>query len=428
VEQLETDRINLNERIAAQRQLLQTRREEVEQAQGLINQLNAELASLAQPAQAADLENRITVYDEDAAHWQAVADGLSDAPTYLEAERAALAELNDPRSEQTRFRGIADQRPGVETEQQRLEYAKAALEGRHQKQEQALQAYAGLEQVLAEVNECLEQNKKTYQAYLANQKTASVHVQRLEFLETIRGQHTAQTALCAKLDTEWQAAQARYDAEQHAQLRNEIEQLGHEIARLDAQLDEWHRRHNELESEILQLRQQQVILDASRQELARLNHLAEVLKFVREGIRQAGPQVVRQRVKAISHSADRIFQDIIEAPSLRLSWDETYAIKVFCRREERLFNQLSGGEQMAAAIAVRLALMIQMSDLRILFLDEPTANLDDTRRDKLADRITSLEGLQQIFVITHDDAFRRDTHHFIQVSKQDGVSIVQVGG
>ena len=38
---------------------------------------------------------------------------------------------------------------------------------------------------------------------------------------------------------------------------------------------------------------------------------------------------------------------------------------------------------MAAAVAVRLALLMQMSDLRILFLDEPTANLDDKRRDQV---------------------------------------------
>jgi exonuclease SbcC len=79
---------------------------------------------------------------------------------------------------------------------------------------------------------------------------------------------------------------------------------------------------------------------------------------------------------------------------------------------------------MAASIAVRLALLLHMSDsnIRWLFLDEPTANMDDKRRDKLADRITRLDQLDQIFVITHDDAFDRDTHHLIQISKLNGVS------
>jgi DNA repair exonuclease SbcCD ATPase subunit len=103
-----------------------------------------------------------------------------------------------------------------------------------------------------------------------------------------------------------------------------------------------------------------------------------------------------------------------------------YALTVRCRGEKRSFKQMSGGEQMAAAIAVRLAVLLQMSQVRLLFLDEPTANLDDERRDRLADRITRLEGLQQIFVITHDDAFQRETHHLVHLTRENGASRVEV--
>jgi len=428
VTELVAKQLELDEQTSTLRQSLRAKRVEVGQVQSLSRQLNIELASLAQPAQAVDMENQITSFEKDIAHWQVIADGLADAPFHLEATRAALAELNDPRAEQTRLKGIAGQRLGIEVEHQRQEQTKVIFENRYKDQAQTLQIFAGLEQALAETNDRIEKNKKTYQDYLTNQNMAAARSQRLKQFETYREQHANQVALCTELDAQWQAAQTRYDAKQHILLRSEIEQLSREIAQLEAQLGEWHRYHLEFESEVLLLRQQQAALRISLQQKARLEHIAEVFKFMREGIRLAGPQVVRQRVKSISYSADRIFQDIIDDPMLTLKWDESYAIKVFCRREERIFNQLSGGEQMAAAIAVRLALMIQMSDLRILFLDEPTANMDDTRRDKLADRITRLEGLKQIFVITHDDAFRRDTHNFIQVSKQDGVSTVQAGG
>jgi len=428
VNRLETERKGLDERKTVLRQDLQARRKEVEQTQGLVSKLNAELAGLAQPTQAADLENRIATHEKEAQEGQVKACELADAPAHLEAEEAALAQLNDPRAEQTKLKGIVGQRPEVEKEQQRLETVRDECAGRCQIQQRALQAYAGLELALVEANEDIEQNKKAYQDYLANQKTALASKQRWEQLDAVRGQHTAQAALCEMLNAAWQAAQARYDAEQHTRLHQEIEQLDREVTQMETRLGEWRDQHQRLDNEVVQLRQQQIALDVSLRQQSTLEHLASVLKFVREGIRQAGPQVVRQRVKAISYSADRIFQDIINDTSLRLNWDETYEITVSRRSEERTFKQLSGGEQMAAAIAVRLALMIQMSDLRVLFLDEPTANMDDTRRDNLADRITSIEGLKQIFVITHDDAFRRDTHHFIQISKQDGVSIVQVGG
>jgi DNA repair protein SbcC/Rad50 len=112
--------------------------------------------------------------------------------------------------------------------------------------------------------------------------------------------------------------------------------------------------------------------------------------------------------------------------SLSLSWDEAYAINVRSGSQKRTFEQLSGGEQMAAAIAVRLAMLLHMSDnLRILFLDEPTANMDDKRREKLADRITSLDQLDQIFVVTHDDAFQRIPIMLLNIEKENGVSVVR---
>lgn len=82
---------------------------------------------------------------------------------------------------------------------------------------------------------------------------------------------------------------------------------------------------------------------------------------------------------------------------------------------------------MAAAIAIRIALLSLMtSNLRLLFLDEPTANMDDARRNQLAEQITRLEGLNQLFVITHDDAFERSAHHVLQVFKHNDVSMVDI--
>ena len=73
-----------------------------------------------------------------------------------------------------------------------------------------------------------------------------------------------------------------------------------------------------------------------------------------------------------------------------------------------------------------MALLSQMtSNLRILFLDEPTANMDDARRNQLAEQITHMDGLNQLFVITHDDAFERAAHHVLQVFKHDDVSMVE---
>jgi exonuclease SbcC len=91
---------------------------------------------------------------------------------------------------------------------------------------------------------------------------------------------------------------------------------------------------------------------------------------------------------------------------------------------ERGFQQLSGGEQMAAALAVRLALLKEVSAVDLAFFDEPTANLDARRRDNLAEQILDVKGFSQLFVISHDDTFEQDTDHVVRVVKEDGGSRV----
>ena len=81
---------------------------------------------------------------------------------------------------------------------------------------------------------------------------------------------------------------------------------------------------------------------------------------------------------------------------------------------------------MAAALAVRLALLREMSDIRIAFFDEPTAHLDDERRENLAAQISQIKGFHQLFVISHDDTFEGTTHHVLRISKENGISQVEV--
>ena len=158
-----------------------------------------------------------------------------------------------------------------------------------------------------------------------------------------------------------------------------------------------------------------------------LTALHEALKLIRETIREAGPYVTRALVQTISAEADRIFGDILNDHTMRLRWSEDYGITVEQRGNEREFSQLSGGEKVVAALAVRLALLREMSAIRIAFFDEPTAHLDDERRENLAEQITKIKGFQQLFVISHDDTFERETHHVLRVSKENGVSRVEVG-
>ena len=82
---------------------------------------------------------------------------------------------------------------------------------------------------------------------------------------------------------------------------------------------------------------------------------------------------------------------------------------------ERPFPSLSGGEQMAAALSVRLALLKQLTNIRIAFFDEPTTNMDAERRENFAMQISRITHFDQLFVISHDETFDNFVDHVVSV-------------
>ena len=73
---------------------------------------------------------------------------------------------------------------------------------------------------------------------------------------------------------------------------------------------------------------------------------------------------------------------------------------------------------------MRLALLTHLSQVRFVFLDEPTTNLDDVRRDSLASKLRTLRNVEQLFIISHDDTFGHDGVHQVEIAKVGGLSKV----
>lgn len=70
---------------------------------------------------------------------------------------------------------------------------------------------------------------------------------------------------------------------------------------------------------------------------------------------------------------------------------------------------------MVVAIAIRLAVLKHLGNLPIVFLDEPTANLDDERREVLASVVGNIMGFEQVFVISHGDEFSSEVENVIEL-------------
>jgi exonuclease SbcC len=174
----------------------------------------------------------------------------------------------------------------------------------------------------------------------------------------------------------------------------------------------------------VELQAQAVALSTLRQQATHMEEQITTLETLRGLLRQAGPYITKALIKQISDGAAQIFSDLMQDYTRHLQWGEDYGITLEVDGRERQFAQLSGGEQMSAALALRLALLREMSNIDVAFFDEPTTNLDETRRDSLARQILDVKGFRQLFVISHDDTFEQVTQNLIRIARVEGASVI----
>ena len=353
--------------------------------------------------------------------------GLADAPRRLAEVQAELAELGDYRQEDASLEGLLRRRPATEAAQQAAMADEAKLRAAAQEIENQLAAYAGLDERIAALRNERDAYEQDYTLYLKSEALANT-VESCEQAE--RGHATMLAQIERELAgrrAEQERAEAGYDAAQHASRQAELAQAHRDAATLAERLRLNTDMQTELEGRLQDLRQRQKDLEALQEEEQADLRLQQFVREARDIIGRAGPRVTAALVSEIARHAAEIFAELMGDHTLHLQWTDNYEIRIEQAGEERSFRQLSGGEQMAAAIAVRLALLRRITDVDIAFFDEPTANLDATRRESLADQIMALRGFSQIFVISHDDTFERVTDQIIRVVKEDGTSYVQVG-
>jgi len=146
--------------------------------------------------------------------------------------------------------------------------------------------------------------------------------------------------------------------------------------------------------------------------------------FMRDTIKNSSEFIVNEFIGEISQDASNIYSEIMDDYSCGLKWQNDYDIEIESAGDVKSFRQLSGGERMSAALAVRLALLKALSSCDFVFLDEPTQNMDEVRREKLSQEIMKIRGFKQLFVISHDDTFNEKYSNVIKIEKTDGESRV----
>lgn len=386
--------------------------------------MDKQIARLPRPEERESLEadcrrQKDAIYssEEEVARFEAARARLQS----IEIERGRLG---DPRTAYQQALALAAQQAALAADLERERSAAAALAADLATLDQQLATYSQLDAEMADVRAALGVNESAHQRFLRYQLEAEALPQRLAELDASRSQLASVQARRRALEAELQAAEAAYRREEHERVSAAYLRASEERGRLEERLENQRSRLLDCEARVEELRSLAAKLEVAQGELATWRDVGQLLDYLRRVLRDAGPQVTKALVQAVSLQAARLYSDIISDSSGRLRWSEDYEILVEHGGYDRTFQQLSGGEQMAAALAVRLALLREISDIDVAFFDEPTSNLDETRRDNLADQILAVKGFSQLFVVSHDDTFERATDHVIRIAKENGTSKV----
>ncbi len=419
--ELRTDYKRLTEQIRQQEAELQA-------AETNRKQLQQQLLRLPRPAEQQQTTQELSTAEANWQHTSALVEQLTNAPATVAQLQTELRTLGDPRQQQAVAAATAGRRAAVE----RLAAQQAEQQKSVREQMAAclaeLEQFAQLDGALEQVRATLRQTEPAYRAVLTVQQQAATVEQITSERTTAEARHTAAVDLLAQIGAALAQASGQFDPAELARVASEEQQARSQLSSLQTQLALLQQQQQADEHEIAQLARQQVEHEQLSAQKAQNSTQEEVLDALRDLLKKAGPQVTKALIHQVSSSADQIFCEMMQDYTRRLSWQEDYSITLEVEGRLRQFAQLSGGEQMCAALAVRLALLREMSNIDVAFFDEPTANLDDTRRDALVRQILEVKGFRQLFVISHDDTFEQATQNLIRVERVDGISVVHTNG
>ena len=348
---------------------------------------------------------------------QAQLDTLPKIEGDLAVAEAALRGLNNPKGKmelleaETRLEGDLRQKLStIESNIERLESDRRILV-------EQLDPYTDLDVKWAESAAIRDATTDANRVYLANEALASLVEDYERQLESARKDVDAIQGSVADAKGTFEQAEQNYDRQRHRAEREALGDLQKRQAELSATLDSARRREVELAAELRRLDEVRKSIQTEFREKERLEKMSELTAFIRETLKEAAPLVARNYVYHVSAEANLMFREITGNAEHTLKWAEDYGISLEDSGYERPFQSLSGGEQMAAALSVRLALLKQLTDLRIAFFDEPTSNLDLERRENLAMQISQIKHFEQLFVISHDDTFEGFVDNVVTVEK-----------
>jgi len=226
-----------------------------------------------------------------------------------------------------------------------------------------------------------------------------------------------------------------YDESVHQKIRKDFEDKKQEKVKIEKDIVRLQTEINNRETEKTRCENELIQLMEKEKEMKKIEEFIRILEKIRGAFHKDGLQrLIRARSRPLLEKYTREFFERFNLEFSDVQIDDDYNISVIGPLGTQTIDQISGGERVALAIALRLAIARVLSErVETIIMDEPTTHLDEERRKELVNILNSFfrEGgriIPQMIVITHHHEIEDVADVIYNVSKKEGCSVVEAEG
>lgn len=347
---------------------------------------------------------------------------LTTEPEWQQQRAHLISELNqlgNPKGRSQLLERDLQQQASLKTQYTELRMQYATLQQAIVDIDAQLAQFTELEAVIEQQQQIRQSHQAGYLTYLEYQKDANQLAPLEKELQATLAQLHQLEAEQLTVQTEYEQFVQSYDPQRLQIVEATYSETRSQADRIAGGLPQQRKLLSELDSQLELLQSTAKKHDRAQADLKQTEKVRKFITFARKVYKEAGPRITERYVQTISREADRLFRELLNRPNVALEWTRDYEVIVQEGAHTRRLINLSGGEQMCAALAVRLALLRVLADIDIAFFDEPTTNMDYLRRQSLAEAIANIKTFRQLFVISHDDTFEKVTENVILIEREN---------
>ena len=295
------------------------------------------------------------------------------------------------------------------------------------KLDEALRPFANLADELKREQQKLDLNRGGHDRYLGAKKLADdLDIRQARLTQLLADEAAAMGAL-QKANEALEKAEQNFHPEKLRAAREDHQTKHDRATELKVSLESEKQALKKEEKRFQEWQDACKERDRVTMEIGRCEAARELTELARRTLRDTAPAVAQHLCSRIAKRAQGVYNQINPDP-IELAWDsDRYSLRV--TPGDRRFAMLSGGEQTKLALAMTLAMIEEFSGLRFCVFDEPTYAVDADSRQKLADAIIQAQeaaGLDQLILVSHDDAFEGKIEHAILLEKSASLGTAMV--